>query len=194
VLENIRLFVTEFRSLKYIDISVQKTSKVIFVLRKYLSTDIKGERKFISINEQIDKVLELYDNYIYDNIKIEKSFADDTTLNCIADDLIQVWRNLILNSIQSMQSTDKNLIIITKRISENEKEIIQITITDSGIGIEENNFSNIFKPFYTTKPIGEGIGLGLYTCKTIVEEHGGSIEFQSEKNNTTFMIKLPIIM
>jgi signal transduction histidine kinase len=194
VLENIRLFVTEFRSLKYIDLSVQKTSKVIFVLRKYLSTDIIGEKKIISINEQIDKVLELYDNYINDNIKIEKSFADDTTLNCIADDLIQVWRNLILNSIQSMQSTDKNLIIITKRISENEKEIIQITITDSGIGIEENNFSNIFKPFYTTKPIGEGIGLGLYTCKTIIEEHGGSIEFQSEKNNTTFMIKLPIIM
>jgi two-component system, NtrC family, sensor kinase len=194
VLENIRLFVTEFRSLKYIDLSVQKTSKVIFVLRKYLSTDIIGEKKIISINEQIDKVLELYDNYINDNIKIEKSFAVDTTLNCIADDLIQVWRNLILNSIQSMQSTDKNLIIITKRISENEKEIIQITITDSGIGIEENNFSNIFKPFYTTKPIGEGIGLGLYTCKTIIEEHGGSIEFQSEKNNTTFIIKLPIII
>ncbi len=194
VLENIRLFVTEFRSLKYIDISVQKTSKVIFVLRKYLNTDIKGEKKFISINEQIDKVLELYDNYIYDNIKIEKSFSEDASLNCIADDIIQVWRNLILNSIQSMHSTEKKLIITTQKKSDSEKESILITFTDSGIGIEENNFSNIFKPFYTTKPIGEGIGLGLYTCKTIIEEHGGSIEFQSDKNNTTFTIKLPIIL
>jgi len=194
VLDNIRLFVTEYRSLKYIDISVQKTSKVIFVLRKYLSTDIKGERKIVSINEQIEKVLELYDNYISDNIIIEKSFTGETTLSCIADDLIQVWRNLIFNSIQSMQSTDKKLMISSKRISENERDLIQIKITDSGIGIKENNFSNIFKPFYTTKPIGEGIGLGLYTCKTIIEEHGGRIEFQSENNITTFTVTLPILL
>ena len=93
-----------------------------------------------------------------------------------------------------MHSTEKKLIITTKKILDNEKESILITFTDSGIGIEENNFSNIFKPFYTTKPIGEGIGLGLYTCKTIIEEHEGSIEFQSDKNNTTFTIKLPIIL
>lgn len=192
VLENIQLFVTEFRSLKNINLSVQKTSKVIFVLRKYLNTDIKGEKKKVIINEQLDRVLEFYRNYLSDTFKIEKKYTENIEILCITEDLIQVLKNIIFNSIQCMQSTEKFLFINTEKKVENNIEFIQIIIKDSGEGILPENTTNIFKPFFTTKPIGEGIGLGLYISKTIVEEHGGRIQFTSSEKGTTFEIYLPI--
>ncbi len=192
VLQNLLILISEFRALKNINISVEKTTKVVFILRKYLNTYIKGEYKTISISEEINKVLLLYDNYIKNSIKINRLYNDELNINCISDDVKHVWRNLIYNSIQAMQSTDKNLSISIDKISKDTKMYAKVQIMDSGIGIEPENKQKIFSPFFTTKPQGEGIGLGLYISKTIIDEHNGQIEFESEKNKTIFTILLPI--
>ena len=192
VLQNLLILISEFRALKNINISVEKTTKVVFILRKYLNTYSKGEYKTISISEEINKVLLLYDNYIKNSIKINRLYNDELNINCISDDVKHVWRNLIYNSIQAMQSTDKNLSISIDKISKDTKMYAKVQIMDSGIGIEPENKQKIFSPFFTTKPQGEGIGLGLYISKTIIDEHNGQIEFESEKNKTIFTILLPI--
>ena len=192
VLQNLLILISEFRALKNINISVEKTTKVVFILRKYLNTYIKGEYKTISISEEINKVLLLYDNYIKNSIKINRLYNDELNINCISDDVKHVWRNLIYNSIQAMQSTDKNLSISIDKISKDTKMYAKVQIMDSGIGIETENKQKIFSPFFTTKPQGEGIGLGLYISKTIIDEHNGQMEFESEKNKTIFTILLPI--
>ena len=192
VLQNLLILISEFRALKNINISVEKTTKVVFILRKYLNTYIKGEYKTISISEEINKVLLLYDNYIKNSIKINRLYNDELNINCISDDVKHVWRNLIYNSIQAMQSTDKNLSISIDKISKDTKMYAKVQIMDSGIGIEPENKQKIFSPFFTTKPQGEGIGLGLYISKTIIDEHNGQMEFESEKNKTIFTILLPI--
>ena len=192
VLQNLLILISEFRALKNINISVEKTTKVVFILRKYLNTYIKGEYKTISISEEINKVLLLYDNYIKNSIKIIRLYNDELNINCISDDVKHVWRNLIYNSIQAMQSTDKNLSISIDKISKDTKMYAKVQIMDSGIGIETENKQKIFSPFFTTKPQGEGIGLGLYISKTIIDEHNGQMEFESEKNKTIFTILLPI--
>ena len=68
---------------------------------------------------------------------------------------------------------------------------ILVSIKDSGLGIPLESQNKVFTPFFTTKSLGEGIGLGLYVCKKIVNEHGGFIFFKSEEGNTEFIVALP---
>ena len=94
-----------------------------------------------------------------------------------------LFSNLIINAIQKLVNNG----IITIRISEKADDMVQIEIEDDGHEIHEDNLEKIFEPLFTTKQIGTG--LGLASCKKIVEQHGGSI---SAKNNpTTFTVTLP---
>jgi len=95
-----------------------------------------------------------------------------------------VFINLLLNSIQSI---DQNQGIISIRIKQINKNAI-IEIEDSGSGIPDEVINDIFKPLITTKQ--KGTGLGLASCKNIIEQHGGSISFQN--NPTIFTIAIPI--
>ncbi|MCF6159034.1 MAG: HAMP domain-containing histidine kinase [wastewater metagenome] len=69
----------------------------------------------------------------------------------------------------------------------------QIELTDTGCGIPEENITEIFNPFFTTKESGKGTGLGLSICRKIIQEHGGTIQVTSRvENGTSFTIKLPL--
>jgi nitrogen-specific signal transduction histidine kinase len=68
-----------------------------------------------------------------------------------------------------------------------------LDIIDSGEGIIEDNQGKIFTPFFTTKALGEGIGLGLYVSRKIVQDHGGMIFYESKKGRTEFIVLLPVL-
>ncbi|MDE2590741.1 MAG: histidine kinase, partial [Patescibacteria group bacterium] len=94
---------------------------------------------------------------------------------------------LILNSVQAMNGIG-SLHIRAK----NEEKTITIEIEDTGHGIPQDLLPKIFEPLFTTRQIGTG--LGLVSCKSIVEKHGGSINIQTQINKgTTFIISLPKI-
>jgi signal transduction histidine kinase len=90
------------------------------------------------------------------------------------------------NALQAMEYRG-TLEIETRR----EGGEIVVSFTDSGAGIPEEIRPKIFTPFFTTKPPGEGTGIGLDICKRIVERHGGSIGFDSRPGRTTFWVRLP---
>jgi signal transduction histidine kinase len=117
-----------------------------------------------------------------DNITINLP-QNDLTISCDATKLQRVFTNLIANSIQALEKGGT----ITIQISEQDNDTI-IQISDTGPGIPAEALLKIFEPLFTTKK--DGTGLGLSTCKKIIEEeHNGSI---SAKNNpTTFTIKIP---
>ncbi|MDY7039942.1 MAG: ATP-binding protein, partial [Chloroflexota bacterium] len=70
---------------------------------------------------------------------------------------------------------------------------LYISFADTGCGIAPENLDKVFEPYFTTKPRGEGTGLGLYVCRNIVTKHGGTIEVESEVDvGTTFTIGLPL--
>ena len=74
-----------------------------------------------------------------------------------------------------------------------DKAARSLTISDNGIGIEDNIKAKIFEPFFTTKPTAEAAGVGLYLCREVILNHQGSIIVKSEKDNVTeFMITIPI--
>jgi two-component system sensor histidine kinase HydH len=104
------------------------------------------------------------------------------TITCDVQRLEPVFSNLIINAIQSMNNKGE----INVRLLDKDEYII-IEIEDSGSGIPEENLEKIFDPLFTTKQTGTG--LGLVTCKNIIEQHGGTISVTSPP--TIFTIKLP---
>ena len=105
-----------------------------------------------------------------------------------ADMLQQVAVNLVLNAYKAMPAGGK----VDVALEQNGGEAL-LRISDTGLGIPQDELDNIFDPFYTTRPVGEGMGLGLSLCYAITKQHSGVIEVESvEGVGTTFTIRLPL--
>ena len=91
--------------------------------------------------------------------------------------------NLLSNAVQELDGQGEIDIIVSE-----DSEFVTIQIKDSGSGISDKNLEKIFEPMFTTKKTGTG--LGLVICKSIIEQHGGSISVSNKP--TTFTIKLPV--
>lgn len=113
------------------------------------------------------------------------------------DQLIQVFINLTMNALEAMP-TGGDLRILAQRSTTNhrpsaEADLLEISFTDTGVGIPRENLDKIFDPFFTTKPLGQGTGLGLAISYQIIRKLGGNIEVESmQGKGTTIIIKLPL--
>ncbi len=120
------------------------------------------------------------------NIKILTSFGSIPKAEADLEQLERVLFNLVQNAVQAMPQGGE-LSIAT----EASNKLIFLKVSDTGIGIPEENLEKVFTPFFTTKP--EGTGLGLSSAKKIIEGHGGAIRIDSKKSRgTTITIELPI--
>ncbi|KUH81559.1 MULTISPECIES: ATP-binding protein [unclassified Mycobacterium] len=119
--------------------------------------------------------------------EMDKSIPE---LLCYPGDLNQVWTNIIDNAIQAMGGSGT----LTLRTMRENEEMIRVEICDDGPGIPEDIIGNIFNPFFTTKPFGEGTGLGLDLARRIVvEKHHGDLRVESEPGHTKFIVLLPLV-
>ena len=124
-----------------------------------------------------------------EGIEVERILSEDLP-EILADpaQMTQVLVNIVVNAVQAMSGGGK-LTIQTK----SGKKYVSLFITDTGIGMPEKIKKQVFLPFFTTKDIGEGTGLGLAVVYGIVTSHGGSIDFKSELGKgTKFEVKLPV--
>ena len=167
--------------------SVEKAAKVVFALKNHARFDYSGEKKLAQIQEGLETVLEIYHNRLKQNIEVLRNYQNIPEIWCYSDELIQVWTNLIHNSIQAMENGGR-LTITTSQ----ENNRIKVEISDSGCGIPQNVQEQIFEPFFTTKPVGEGSGLGLHISQKIIDKHQGNIAVDSEPGHTRFSVWLPI--
>jgi two-component system NtrC family sensor kinase len=159
-----------------------------------------GTCREIDINELIKEVILLV-NHRAKRLKhtIELQLNRDLPkIHAEPGALRQLFMNIIINSLYF--TPEKGSIIIKSESEEGTgdrriglpAEGVLVSIRDTGTGIRPDIIGKVFDPFFTTKPVGEGTGLGLSICHKIVEEHGGSIDVQSEAGGgTTFFIWLP---
>jgi two-component system NtrC family sensor kinase len=168
---------------------LQRVANIILSLKTYSHNDKKGEKILFNIKDSIETVLTILQTKLQKNIEVIKNFEDTPDLSCYPDDLIQVWTNLIMNSAQAMNF--KGTIEISLNYNKN-KNSLQVIIADSGPGIPFEIRDKIFQPFFTTKKLGEGTGLGLDICSKIISNHGGTIWLEPNSEKTTFIIELPI--
>ncbi|MBF0289900.1 MAG: GHKL domain-containing protein [SAR324 cluster bacterium] len=176
------------RGIENIAIAMERVSKLIFALKNYARQDLTGDHKTeTDLRENVETVLTLYQNQFKQGVDVVRDFEEIPLLHCHADELIQVWTNLIHNALQAMKQKGKLVIKIYQ-----EDQNIAVEFIDSGCGIPPETIDQIFKPFYTTKPPGEGTGLGLDIVKKIIDKHRGTIAVKSRPGCTNFMVCLPL--
>ena len=152
------------------------------------------EKHLISINEAIEKTLELQAHPMKVN-NIELMLELDPELpKTLADfhQLQQVFMNIMNNAEQAMLEAHGKgrLEVKTQKVG----SMIRISFADNGPGIPEENMKRIFDPFFTTKEVGKGTGLGLSICYGLVEAHGGRIYARSKLGQgATFVIEIPVV-
>jgi signal transduction histidine kinase len=170
-----------------IQTAVERASKIVFALKSYAQFDQSGEKQVVSLVEGIETVLELYRSKLKQGIEIVRRYETIPDFWGYPDELVQVWTNLIHNAIQAMDGN--GILEIVAAVVDNQ---VVVEVIDSGVGIAIETQPNIFKPFFTTKPQGEGSGLGLSISQTIIEKHEGHIEVKSQPGCTTFLVYLPL--
>lgn len=166
----------------------ERIRDVVQNLRTFSRLD-EAEFKKVDIHEGLDATLRLLSRYFASGqIKLERDYTDLPQVDCYAGQLNQVWMNLIANAAQAFK--DGGVVKISTR---RQGESVAVEIRDNGCGIPVEKLSKIFDPFYTTKPIGEGTGLGLSVTYSIIERHQGSIEVRSHPDfGTVFTVIIPI--
>ena len=121
-------------------------------------------------------------------IEIVKNFGDLPEIECVPNQLNQVFMNILMNASQAIEGEGK-ITITTRR----EEDRVVLEFADTGKGIPEDSLQRIFDPGFTTKGVGVGTGLGLSISYRIIQEHCGAIEASSEVGKgTTFRIILPV--
>lgn len=181
-------------SIKYLRTSEQELNRSIRIVRNFLAFSKRPNLNPIltNINTVILELIALIEpQATVQNILITKELDSDLPqLMVDAQQLHQALMNIILNSLEAMPQGGK---LKVRSGYDQRDEAIKIEITDTGYGIPEENLPYLFEPFFSSKPEGKGIGLGLSIVYEVIDEHNGSIEVESEVDKgTTFIIKLPI--
>ena len=175
-----------------VQVIVNETIRCREIVKRLLdfARQTKPQKSLTNINSLIDNIVLLVRNQTsFRNVNIERYFADEIPEIMVDKDQIQqVFINLILNASDAMPNGGD--IKILSRIIEN-GEYIEVRFADNGSGISEENKHKIFDPFFTTKENGTGLGLSI--TYGIVEQHGGTINLESELGKgTTFIVLQPI--
>jgi predicted ATPase/signal transduction histidine kinase len=180
-------FVYLQESTRDIGTASDRAAKVVFALKTYAHYDNSGKTVQANIIEGLEAVLTLYNNQIKQGVELIRHYQELPSIECYFDELNQVWTNLVHNALQAMDNKGTLTVAAIQQDG-----TIKISITDSGKGISDEIKDKIFQPFFTTKPPGEGSGLGLDIVRKIVEKHQGTIAFTSAPGQTTFIVSLPM--
>ncbi|MGM3307669.1 ATP-binding protein [Anabaena sp. WFMT] len=192
--------------LKSMAMGTTRIQEIVLSLRNFSRLD-EAEVKEVDIHEGIDSTLVILNNRLKaksDRMGIEviKEYGKLPLIDCYAGQLNQVFMNILNNAIDALDERDKMRSLDKINTQPSKIKIstvyqdgwISIHITDNGSGIREEDSSNVFNPFFTTKPVGKGTGLGLsISYQIITQKHGGKFYFHSTPGEgTEFVIQLPM--
>jgi signal transduction histidine kinase len=185
--------------LKSMRVGADRIRQIVLSLRNFSRLD-ESEMKPVDIHSGIDSTLlilqhRLPSNSKHPEIAVIQKYGQLPLVNCYASALNQVFMHLINNAIDALEEFDTNCqptIIIQTELREQEN--VAIRIADNGIGMSKSVQNKIFNPFFTTKSVGSGTGLGLSTSYSIVvEKHGGKLScISAPGQGTEFIIEIPV--
>ena len=168
---------------------LSEISQLVMSLKDFSRLDRQSTDE-VDIHDSIDNALKIATNPIRENlVTVIKEYANLPRIVCMPSKLNQLFLNIITNASQAMALNGGELRIKTHHNDTH----IAIAFSDQGIGMDEETVQKMFDPFFTSKPIGEGTGLGMSIAYKIVEAHQGKIQVKSKPNiGTTIAIQLPI--
>ena len=177
-----------------IEESIGRVSDLVHAVKSY-AYEGKGQKQLVNVNESIHATLVILGHKLREKqITVEKELAADLPpVASQCSGLNQVWTNLLDNAIDAVPQRGKIRVQTWMEPRTNGKRGVDlcVRVADNGGGIPLEVQPHIFDPFYTTKEVGMGTGLGLGIVHRIVELFGGTIRFSSEPGNTDFVVRLP---
>lgn len=195
------------RIINSMQVGADRIREIVMSLKKFSRTD-ESDIKAVDIHDGLDSTLMILHNKIKaksdrPEIQVAKDYGDLPLVECYPGQLNQVFMNLLANAIDAIedygtQKTRKELkanpgtiTVCTEALG---SEWVRISIGDNAMGMTEEVRSRIFNPFFTTKPVGKGTGMGLaISYSIIVEKHGGKLEcFSQVGKGTEFIIQIPL--
>lgn len=172
----------------------RRIGEIVRSLRNFSRLD-EAERKPADLHEGLDSTLTLVAHLIKNRITIHKDYGTLPQVDCHANQLNQVFLNMLVNAAQAIHET--GTITIRTRLlpaQDGAPATAVVEISDTGSGIAPEHLRKVFDPGFTTKGVGVGTGLGLAICYRIVNDHHGKIEVESTVGRgTTFRILLPVM-
>jgi signal transduction histidine kinase len=192
ILNTIYNLSTSQKSAQTIVKAADSASQFVLALKTYVHSNSTQTVSVVNLVESLENSLMLYQNLLKRRIVVQRDYpAVAPIVDGFANELQQVWTNIIHNAIQAIQSEGTIAIAIQPDDSQ-----IVVRISDSGGGIPADVMAKIFEPFFTTKAAGEGTGLGLSIVKKLIERHGGQIQitndFTRDAGWTHVVVTLPI--
>lgn len=170
-------------------IACDRISAVVRSLKTFARADDSAVRP-ASLNDLIRDTAKLVDCQYRRRITLEMSLGELPEIECNPQLLSQAFLNIMVNAAQAIEEEGR-IGVVTRAVSPEE---VEVSISDTGKGIEPSHQARIFHAGFTTKPMGVGTGLGLALCRKIIERsHGGKIWFESAPGRgTTFFVRLPL--
>ena len=176
-----------------IEESIGRVSTLVMAVKSY-AYEGQGQRQAVNVNESLIATLVILGHKMREKqITLEKSLDPNLpVLESFCSGLNQIWTNILDNAIDALPEHGR-IRIRTWAESDPKSDIpfLCITVEDNGPGIPLEVQPHIFDPFYTTKPVGIGTGLGLGIVHRIVQQYGGTIRFTSSPGSTLFRVRLP---
>ncbi|PRQ03303.1 Sporulation kinase A [Enhygromyxa salina] len=184
--ERLRIGIDESRE------AVERIHKITSELQLFVR-DHPGTLRFVDMVEALGASIKLARHKLRDGTEVEARLEPVPMVRGDGGKLTQVFVNLLVNAAQAIpEGRGHGRIVVTLGLERVEETSILVTVSDDGQGMSAEVVSKIFEPFFTTKPRGVGTGLGLSVSASIIRNHGGELECDSEPGRgTTFRVRLP---
>jgi two-component system NtrC family sensor kinase len=180
--EDLRALMDESRE------GITRVKDIVQDLKDFSHVDAANEWYAADLHKGLDSTLNIVNNEIKYKAEVVKEYGDIVAVECLPSQINQVFMNLLVNAAQAIDKRGT----ISVRTGKQDAEV-WVEVADTGEGIATADLKRIFDPFYTTKPIGHGTGLGLSLSYSIIQKHHGRIEVQSEAGKgASFRVWLPI--
>lgn len=173
--------------LNEIESSASRISDLVRAIKEYTFMD-QAPLQNVDVIKTLENTLTILHHKLKHGVRVTRDYRTDSLfVNSFGSELSQVWTNLIDNAIDAMAGKG-DLQVRAYR----DDDCVVVEILDNGPGISPEVLPHIYEPFFTTKGVGEGTGLGLDTVKRIVRKHRGTIQVRSKPGDTCFQVWLPV--
>lgn len=168
---------------------VDRVARIVSDLKGFSNID-KPEEDVVDVNQLLGSACKMAEKKLLPGARLVCELRPLKPLLCLPGHLAQAFLAILTNAVQAIEGKGASGELRVE--SRFDGQQVLIVVSDNGVGIERDSLPRVFDPFYTTRPVGKGTGLGLTVTRDIVRAHGGEIEFDSVPEiGTTVTVRLP---
>jgi signal transduction histidine kinase len=174
--------------LSEVQLTTTRLSEIVRAMKSYTYLD-QAPLLEVDVHEGLENTLVIMQHKLKQGVTVKREYAPNLPrIEAYASELNQVWTNIIDNAVDAMNGNGE--VVLRTFIEDNN---VVVEIVDNGPGIPENILARIYEPFFTTKPPGQGTGLGLHISHDIIaNHHRGQLLVRSKPGETVFKVVLPV--